>query len=573
MIKAGSHKEFDGVVHGRSSSGSTYFIEPFTLVEINNKLAILKRDELAEEIRILKAATALVLESKGPLLADMDGVGYLDTVQARACFSQELKAVAPVFKTTGGVRLRKARHPILALKELAGAGRAVPIDIIIHENCKVLVISGANTGGKTVALKTLGLLTLMALSAIPIPAGDGSEVFFFNSVFADIGDRQDIIANLSTFSAHIKRIHGFLNMAGPGALVLIDEIGVGTDPAEGGAIALAALETFKERGAISVVTTHLNLLKAHAQVAPGYENASVEFGEETLKPLYNLRLGVPGPSLGLSIARGLGMDPELIERAGGYLKEDEGAFIESVRALEEERAELAMVIERSKALEEKRAEAVRRLRDKRGVLLGKVKGKLEAVIEEAAGEIKLVLAELKAGRAGPRASTAAERIEEISSRAARRLQKTEPYVPRVGDRVTIIGSSTKGVVAGVDRTGERAELSVGSLTVWVDWKKLRSSSGPSPGKYQEARINADIEVSTSVKLIGMRAAEAVKVLARFLDNAHANGLERVEVIHGVGTGRLAGAVKGFLDESELVKRFYHEDPARGGGGVTVVELK
>jgi DNA mismatch repair protein MutS2 len=231
-----------------------------------------------------------------------------------------------------------------------------------------------------------------------------------------------------------------------------------------------------------------------------------------------------------------------------------------------------MIIERSKALEEKRVEAIERLRDKRGVLLEKIKGKLEAVVEEAAQEIKQVLAELKAGHTGPRAARAFGKVEEIGSRAARRLQKTERYLPNVGDRVTIIGSRTKGVVALVDRAAERAELSVGSLKVWVDWKKLKPSSGAPHKKSKGAYINVDIEVSTSVNLIGMRAAEAIKVLTRFLDNAHANGLDRVEVIHGVGTGRLAGAVKGFLNESELVKRFYHGDPARGGGGVTVVEL-
>ena len=572
MVKAERHSELGGVVHGRSATGQTYFIEPFALVEINNNLAILKRDEEAEEIRILKAVTALVLEAKALILSDLERAGYLDTLQARVLFAESVKGTQPVLKPSGGVKLAKARHPLLALKELRGGAQTVPVDIIIDEGCRVMVISGANTGGKTVALKTLGLLTLMALSAIPIPAGEGSEVVIFESIFADIGDRQNIIESLSTFSAHIRRINGFFDGTGPGSLVLIDEIGVGTDPTEGSALALAVLETFKDLGALSVVTTHLNLLKAHAQIDPGYENASVAFDEGTLKPLYNLSYGVPGPSLGLSIARSLGMDAELIGRARGYLDVDEGAFVESVRALGELREELDGVLERTRRLEAKRADLVEGFRDKRGVFLKKAKVKLDDVVSEAAKEIKEALGEFKAQKATAQRSKVFEKIDKIEAKASARLERSEPYVPQVGARVKIKGSSSTGRVLLIDLSAQKAELMVGSLKVWVDCKKLSASSERTGRGPQEVNVTADIEVATSINLIGKRVPVAIKLLTRFLDNAHANGLDNVEVIHGVGTGRLAGAVKEFLSECVFVKGFCHGDSRRGGGGVTLVEL-
>ncbi|MEK7772905.1 MAG: endonuclease MutS2, partial [Deltaproteobacteria bacterium] len=332
-IKSGVHARVDGIIHGRSNSGATYFVEPFQLVELNNRIAILRKEEKAEEIEILKEITRMVLSARGGLLRDQGIIAELDCVQAKALFAKDVNATMPDVRNGGDVFLKGARHPLLILKEIRGGERVTPIDITIKEGCGTLVISGANTGGKTVALKTLGLLTLMVLSGIPVPVEEASTAVAFASVFADIGDRQDIIASLSTFSAHIKRIKEFLSLAGAGSLVLIDEIGAGTDPAEGGAFALAALDTFMEKGATTVVTTHLNLLKAHAQADPGYMNASVEFDESTLRPLYRLHYGVPGPSLGLSIARSLGIPSGIIDAARENLKESEGAFIESVRLL------------------------------------------------------------------------------------------------------------------------------------------------------------------------------------------------------------------------------------------------
>ncbi len=588
-IKAAKHNEFDGVVHGRSGSGETYFIEPMALVELNNRRSVLRRDEALEEIAILRAVTADVVESRDEILSDITTAAWLDSVQARSLFAREISGVIPVLKQGGCIKLKNARHPLLVIKEAGGEGRVVPVDIRVAEEHRVVVISGANTGGKTVALKTLGLLTLMAMSAIPISAEDGSEVLLFTSIMADIGDSQDIIASLSTFSAHIKRLGQVLSSAGPGSLVLVDEIGSGTDPSEGGALALSALDTLARLGATSIVTTHLNTLKAHAQRDPAYLNVSVEFDEKTLHPLYRLCYGVPGPSLGLSIARSLGLPPELVDKAREYLGTEESAFIESVRMLEVEREELRRSLDTAKELERKRSEAVSRLREGRVELLAKVQGRIDSVVEEATKEIRRSAEKFKFMPTSSPDSIAPviKDVTEKGARVVEMITKVPRFIPGEGDNVTIKDLKQKGVVLSLDSENEKAEVRVGALKIWVDWCRLERTEGTKPGKAagtrgkgrrgahnpQEVNIDADMEVSRSLNLLGMRVEQAEPLLNRFIDNAHAEGLGSVEVIHGVGTGRLKIGVDRLLSAHGSVSRFYLGDRARGGGGVTIVELK
>lgn len=580
-IKAGMHTGFNGVIHGRSGSGATFFIEPLQLVELNNRVAVLKKEEKAEEIEILKEATGDVLGQREFLLKDLEEMSALDAIQAKALFAKELDAIAPVIKDRGGLTLKAARHPLLVLKEKRGEGRAIPVDISIPEDTQVLVISGANTGGKTVALKTLGLLTLMTLSGIPIPVDEGSESVLFRDIFSDIGDRQDIIASLSTFSAHIKRMKEFLLSSGPGSLVLIDEIGAGTDPGEGSAFALASLETLRQRGAVTVITTHLNLLKAQAQIDPRYMNASVEFDEKTLKPLYRLHYGIPGPSLGLSIAQSLGIPEDVIRLARGFITEKEGAFIESVRILEEQKEEVRKLKERLTELEARRQKAVERLREDRGVLVEKAKKNIDSMVTGAREEIRKTLERLKEEKAMAQPSARAKAISGVEEAGQRLIQKLSPkkqsYAPVPGDKVMITGSNTKGVVLSVDAEGKKAELSVGKIKVWAPWDKLIQRGGAEAKKpvqsAQGTAINADMEVTSSLNIIGMRAEEAIALVTKYVDSAHASGLETVEIIHGIGTGRLSKVVEEYLKDNRVVKRFYHAEAARGGAGVTIVELK
>jgi len=573
-IKAGVHAGFQGVVHGRSGSGATYFIEPIALVELNNKVAILKKEEKTEEIEILKEATRKVALQRDALLSDLDAAAVLDTIQSKALFGREIGAIVPEIRETGEVKLLSAFHPILVFKQIQGASKAIPIDIIIPEDRSVLVISGANTGGKTVALKTLGLLTLMALAALPIPVAEGSVAVAFREIFSDIGDRQDIIASLSTFSAHVKRMGEFLESASVGSLVLIDEIGAGTDPSEGGAFALAALETLRERGAKIIITTHLNLLKAHAQVDASYLNASVEFDERTLKPLYRLRYGVPGPSLGLSIAQSLGIPEAVIERAHGYIKEKEGAFIESIRILEEEKENVRKLRERLDGLESLRKKALERLRLDRAAMVERARSNIESMVGKASEEIRESIQRFRAeGKAASGKRTAAEVIKAGERLKEKLGQKKERYVPKKGDRVSLSGSNTKGTVVTVDADAKKAEVMVGSLKVWAPWDKLEKRGAPDARPSQGMSLSADMEIASTLNIIGMRVDEALPFVTRFLDNAHSSGLASVEIIHGVGTGALSKAVEENLRRHPLVKSFRHAEPSRGGGGVTVVELE
>lgn len=575
-IKASAHTAFDGIIHGRSISAQTYFIEPLELVELNNRVAILKKEERAEEIEILKALTSVIKAHSDGILNDQMIIAVLDELQAKALFGKETGAITPVIRKDGEIRLNNARHPLLVLKEKRGGAPVVPVDITIPEGCMTLVISGANTGGKTVALKTLGLLTLMALSSVPVTADEGSVAIVFTGIFSDIGDRQDIIASLSTFSAHVKRLKDFLAEAVSGSLVLVDEIGAGTDPSEGGALALAALETLRAQGAKTVVTTHLNLLKAHAQVDAAYLNASVEFDEKTLKPLYRLHYGVPGPSLGLSIAESLGIPHDVIELARKNIRDKEGAFIESVRLLEEEKEEIRDLKARLSTLEGRRGEAVRRLREERTLILDKARARAEALIGEARQEMRAAIERLKEEGADKGRKGAQSKIEEVSARVLSRLSAPgkEKYTPVPGDKVAIAGSSSKGTVLSVDANARKAELSIGGLKVSVAFDKLvKREGGPRARAAQGVTISADMEVASSINVIGQRAEAALEAVVKFLDNAHANGLQSVEIIHGVGTGRLSKAIEEHLKGNDLVKGFYHGDQARGGAGVTIVELK
>ncbi len=573
-IKAGVHAGFQGVVHGRSGSGATYFIEPIALVELNNKVAILKKEEKTEEIEILKEATRKVAIQREALLSDLEAAATIDAIQSKALFGRAIGGRVPEIKESGEVRLLSALHPILVFKEMRGASRAIPIDIVIPEDRSVLVISGANTGGKTVALKTLGLLTLMALTALPVPVAEGSVAVAFRELYSDIGDRQDIIASLSTFSAHVKRMGEFLESASAGSLVLIDEIGAGTDPSEGGAFALAALETLRERGAKIIITTHLNLLKAHAQVDANYLNASVEFDERTLKPLYRLRYGVPGPSLGLSIAQSLGIPEAVIERAQGYIKEKEGAFIESIRILEEEKENVRKLREKLDGLESLRKKALERLRLDRAAMVERAKSNIEAMVMKASGEIRESIQKFRAeGKAASGKRTASE-VMRAGERLKEKLgHKKERYVPKKGDKVSLSGSNTRGTVVTVDTDGKKAEVMVGSLKVWAPWDKLEKRGAPDARPSQGMSLAADMEIASTLNIIGMRVDEALPFVTRFLDNAHASGLASVDIIHGVGTGALSRAVEETLRSHPLVKSFHHAEPSKGGGGVTVVELK
>jgi len=578
-VVAGKSSEIPGVIHGRSGSGATFFVEPMELVDLNNSLSILKKQERSEERAILREITALVLEVKDGLLNDLELIAALDVLEAKVLFARKVDAVVPEVSSGGDISFLRARHPLLALKEAEGQGAVVPVDITVQRDTRVVVISGANTGGKTVALKTLGLLTLMAASGLPLTTGADSRARIFSSVFADVGDRQDIGASLSTFSAHVRRLTLFLREAGANSLVLIDEIGAGTDPAEAEALGLAVLERLKERGALSVVTTHLNLIKAHGAVDPGYENVSVEFDEATLKPRYTLIYGVPGPSLGINIAGALGLAPELIERARGYLTGGEGAFVESIRVIEKEKERLRKMGERLELMEKRRADELRRLREQRDELVKGAKERINSIVEEARAEVASIRETFtrEKKKDAPAAASISKAGRKLTARLTPKRAPVKTRAPFEGEKVSIKGSRTKGVVTRVDAEAGRAELLMGSVKVWVDMKRLELSGAKHRGvKKSYAHVEMKRQgggASGRLNLIGLQCEEAIGELTRFIDNAHLEGLEVVEVIHGMGTGALKKAVAEYLRSRREVKSFCPGPPASGGAGVTVVYLK
>lgn len=602
-VKSSFHTQVPGVVHGRSASGETYFIEPLGTVEINNRVSILKREEREEEISILKEISAELYEERYAILADLERAAALDLAFAKARFKDKINGILPIVRGGSAISLTNARHPILALKETAAV---VPVDITLDAAKRVLVISGANTGGKTVALKTLGLLVLMAEAALPIPAAEGSELPFFKMVLADIGDRQDINKDLSTFSAHLKRSAEILGKAGGATLVLLDEIGVGTDPAEGGALSLSILESLAEKGATVVVTTHLNLLKAHGAVDERFENASVLFDEQTSSPLYKLRYGMPGASMALVVAEEYGIPHDVVERARRSLKGGEGAFVVSLRKIDEEKKRLEQLNASLLEKETQKDKALKRLRDERDLLLKKARVKVEDIIAKTRAELRahaeLVKKEReKAGKApGTGGVKAAMRgLAEAGERVTRIFKEPQDdYLPKVGDVVEIAGSNARGDVLAVDSGSGKAEVLSGNFKVWVGFdglKKVAGKGGGKPGSKARAKGKAaraakavraarvartgkaaDAEYSAeavmAINIVGLRVDEALTKVERALDDAHMAGAASLEIIHGSGTGTLRAAVREYLAASPIVAAYKGGDTLAGGEGVTIVEM-
>ncbi len=619
-VKSSYHTQVAGIVHGRSASGETYFIEPLGTVEINNRVSILKREERDEVIAILQDISSEIFAERAGIFRDIKRIAVLDLALAKVRLKIKTGGTVPKIIKGGGVRLEKARHPILVIKTEDGFDSpVVPVDITLDKATRVLVISGANTGGKTVALKTLGLLVLMAEAALPIPAADGSELPFFDGVYADIGDRQSLNQQLSTFSAHLKRIGEILGRAGGDTLVLLDEIGVGTDPVEGGALSLSIMESLAEKGATVVVTTHLNLLKAHSAVDKRFENASVLFDETTSTPLYKLRYGMAGASQALSVAEEYGIPRDIVERARRSLKGGEGAFIQSLRKIDEEKKRLEALTRSLSEKEAERERALKRIRDDRQLLHKRARIKIDEIIEKARGDIKAHAEIVKQERT--EAATAASVSSRSKVKAAMRglaqagervadlfKEQVDHYVPKLGDIVEIAGSNARGEVVAVD--AKRAEGLSGNFKVWVGYSAMRKISGKGGGKAgSKARATAKVtrqakathrarvactanaarktgdlkfdeesgggysaEAKLAINIVGLRVDEALPKVERALDDAHMAGSTSLDIVHGSGTGALRSAVREYLDGSLIVSGYKGGDTLAGGEGVTVVEL-
>jgi DNA mismatch repair protein MutS2 len=622
LVKSEHRASIPGIVHGSSGSGATLFLEPLSTVEINNDVVALEQQEAEEVRRILLALSDQFRSRAADLQRTLEAATELDVIQAKARFSQIVDGIPPGQSPDGRLELRAARHPLLIGEVAARGGEAgttpragggpVAVDILVIPPLRVLVITGPNTGGKTVALKTAGLLAAMAQAGLHVPAAEGTRLPVFRSIFADIGDEQSIAASLSTFSSHITNIAAMDRALSAPALVLLDEIGAGTDPVEGGALGMALLEHFKRRGALVIATTHYDMLKSYASTTTGVTSAAFGFDPETFAPTYRLIYGSPGRSLALEIAARLGLSPGIVAEAREHRSAREAqlashlAKVESdLHALEQDRRALATerqaladreaalraqgeaLLEREgrvrQRLDRQFDERLREARHDIDRIVDDLKRQVAELAAEAArrgrtGEPGISTGETGAPRAGARAALQAVEDkfrEEESAPAAARVDAAPSRPAAVGDRVTVGGLGLEGTVialtdrdAEVDVRGKRLRVSVGEL-------RIAEGKGPSSPARVDVRVNLQPRepMSTDLNVIGCTVDEALSRVEKFLDEAVMAEQRSVRLIHGYGTGQLRRAIADFLHNHPFVASFGAAPPERGGGGVTVAELK
>lgn len=591
-VKSEHKNAIPGLVHDVSSSGSTFFIEPMGVVKANNELRELLAKEKKEIERILAELSAQCAAHKEDIAEDYQLLIWLDAIFARAKLSVKLECTEPKLSDKY-LHLRGARHPLLDPK------KAVANDLELGERFDTLVITGPNTGGKTVTLKTLGLITLMAQCGLHVPAKDDSTVRVYARVLADIGDEQSIAQSLSTFSSHMTNIVGILEEADGDTLILFDELGAGTDPVEGAALAAAIIESARGIGAQVAATTHYAELKVYAMTTPGVENASCEFNVETLAPTYRLVLGIPGKSNAFAISRRLGLPEYIIEKAAARLDAENVRFEDVLTRLDQQRQEMEKERAEARRLKldmEQSAEKAREYREKleaeRAKVVEKANAEARAIIEEARAASDLAISELKELK--KRQDLDWQQVNDGRAEARRLLNEAErniggpapeveappPTRPAVkGDTVELVSMGTKATVLSVNKDGS-LQLQAGILKISAKQEEVRVVEGETQAQKDVRRIIARAEhtlrtaaVPSQIDLRGMMTDEAIANLERFLDTAMMGKLETVTIIHGKGTGAVRTAVRTYLKRSRYVKSFRPGRYGEGEDGVTVAELK
>lgn len=586
-VKQEYRSHYGGIVHDQSGSGATLFIEPEAIVAMNNKLRETKLREEREIERILSRLTEQVGLLADVLEYDTGAVETLDFMFAKARLAREMKASLPRMNDRGFLKLRKARHPLIP------ADQVVPIDVELGNSYTSILVTGPNTGGKTVTLKTIGLLNLMAMSGLFIPAEDGSQMCVFDAIYADIGDEQSIEQSLSTFSSHLTNIIRILEQMTPKSLVLLDEVGAGTDPAEGSALAIAILEHIHRLGCRMVATTHYSELKAYAYERKGVINASMEFDVQTLRPTYRLLVGVPGRSNAFAIAERLGLPKPIIDHARGEVTEEDMRVETMIASLEDNRlkaeaeretaSKLRMELEAMRQKLNRELEKQEAEREKRQE---QAEAKARAIVDKARREAQEIIAELR-----QLAMEGVQVKEHMLTEARKRLDEAAPEaklaakpkrdakpVRRIeaGDDVRVYSLNQKGSV--VELAGEEAVVQLGIMKMKVPLDDLELlSSAKSAAKPVQSGANVKRTRGESVRseldLRGANLEEALMEVDRFLDEALLGNLGQVYIIHGKGTGILRSGIQEFLRKHKHVKSFRLGSFGEGGTGVTVAELK
>ena len=587
-VKQEYRQQVPGLIHDQSSSGATLFIEPSAVVELGNEYKKLLAEEADEIERILTELTAMLAPYADEIREDLNIMGQIDLVFAKAKLSRELNAVMPRLNRNNYVRIVRGRHPLIP------ADRVVPIDIWIGRDYRSLIITGPNTGGKTVTLKIVGLFALMVQSGIFVPANEGSEFPVFEHIYADIGDEQSIEQSLSTFSSHMKNIVGILDKADENSLVLLDELGAGTDPIEGAALAMSILEELNDRRCTCVSTTHYSEIKAFAMTHEGMENASMEFDIDRLCPTYRLYIGIPGKSNAFEISSRLGLPNSIIDKAKGFLKGEDVRFEDIIssaqsqhRIAEEERK---MAEEARAELEKLRADAERerrKLDEDRNRLQAKAKEDAKRIVADTKREMEKLIVEIRSIKdidrsAADRVIQAARdtlRATETAVNEKEAIKKEDntkpPKTVRAGDTVNIVTLDQKATVLSAPDSKGEVMVQAGVMKLIVKLKDIRlieekKASAPTSGK---VGLGAGKQVGLELDVRGMLVDEANIMVDRYLDDAYNAGLSEVNIIHGKGTGALRAGVQAFLKRHPLVKGYRMGSYGEGDAGVTVVTLK
>lgn len=595
-VKSEYRGQVPGMIHDQSATGSTLFVEPMAVVKLNNELRELELKEEQEIEVILSTLSSLAASELETISDDLTLLTQLDVIFAKARLSLSYNGSEPKFNTQGWIRIKKGRHPLL------DKSKVVPIDIHLGREFQLLVITGPNTGGKTVSLKTVGLFTLMGQAGLHIPAFDGSELSVFEDVFADIGDEQSIEQSLSTFSSHMTNIVSILGRATDRSLVLFDELGAGTDPTEGAALAIAILSNLHRRGARIMATTHYSELKVFALTTPGVENGCCEFSVETLRPTYRLLIGIPGKSNAFAISSKLGLPDEIILEAKTHLTEQDESFedliadLENSRVtIEKEREEIDRYKQEIQVLKQRLEQKQDKLDNSREAILRKANEEARAILQEAKDYADTTMRNFnKFGKA----NVSAKEMEQERDRLRKKLSGVEknlsikpdtkpkkelkPKDLKIGDAVKVLSLNLKGTVSTLPNSKGNLYVQMGILRSQVNIKDLEridepEITGPGIGKGTggsgKIKMSKSSSVSMELNLLGKTVDEAVAELDKYLDDASLAHMPSVRIVHGKGTGALRKGVQNYLRRNKHVKSFRLGEFGEGDAGVTIAELK
>ncbi|RBP93923.1 DNA mismatch repair protein MutS2 [Cytobacillus firmus] len=585
-VKQEYRGHYGGIIHDQSSSGQTLFIEPASIVQLNNELQGIRVKEQQEIERILIALSVQAAENSSELETIVDVLGEIDFMFAKARYSKRIKASKPKINNEGKISLFKARHPLIPIDEV------VANDIKLGAEYSTIVITGPNTGGKTVTLKTVGLCTLMAQAGLQIPALDGSETAVFGNVYADIGDEQSIEQSLSTFSSHMVNIVDILDQVDFNSLVLFDELGAGTDPQEGAALAISILDEVYKRGARVIATTHYPELKAYGYNREGVINASVEFDIETLSPTYKLLIGVPGRSNAFEISKRLGLKDQVIETARSYIGADTNQVENMIASLEESRRQAEADMEEAndflKSAEKLHKDLQKQMAEfyeEKDAMHEKAAERAEDIVEKAKAEAEEIIRDLRKMRIEKHAEVkehelieAKKRLSEAAPQMSSAKNKLKPknnkHVFEAGDEVKVLSFGQKGHL--LEKVSDNEwQVQIGILKMKVAERDLEYVKSPKPVETKPVATvkGKDFHVSLELDLRGERYENALLRVEKYIDDALLAGYPRVSIIHGKGTGALRQGVQEYLKNHRSVKKIRFGEAGEGGTGVTVVEFK